>query len=253
MTSAFSAFANEGLRMRPYYVSRITDRGGNVVEETRPAAKDAIRADTAYIMTSLLKGGGGARHRGPGPRVKRPIAGKTGTTNDYTDGWFSSATEPSLAAGVWVGFDEKRESLGRGSDGAHTALPIWMDFWGTVMKDRPVDDYPVPANIVFVPRRRRRPAGQPGRRASTWKPSWRGPSRGRAAWRWRAARERDEPSPGDDAGNLRREAEERFRALVERLGRHHPASTPRARSSTRAGRRSASSASRPRSARAATP
>jgi penicillin-binding protein 1A len=150
MTAAFSAFANEGLRMRPYYVSRITDREGNVVEETRPAAKDAIRADTAYIMTSLLKGvverGTAARARA----LKRPIAGKTGTTNDYTDGWFIGY-EPSLAAGVWVGFDEKRESLGRGSDGAHTALPIWMDFWGTVMKDRPVDDYPVPANIVFVP------------------------------------------------------------------------------------------------------
>jgi penicillin-binding protein 1A len=150
MTAAFSAFANEGLRMKPYYISRITDREGNVVEESRPVAKDAIRADTAYLMTSLLRGvverGTAARARA----LKRPIAGKTGTTNDYTDGWFIGY-EAGLAAGVWVGFDEKRESLGRGADGAHTALPIWMQFWAATMKDKPVTDYPVPANIVFVP------------------------------------------------------------------------------------------------------
>ncbi|PYQ16231.1 MAG: penicillin-binding protein [Acidobacteria bacterium] len=150
MTAAFSAFANEGLRMKQYYIARITDREGNVIEESRPVAKDAIRADTAYIMTSLLKGvverGTAARARA----LRRPIAGKTGTTNDYTDGWFIGY-EPSLAGGVWVGFDEKRETLGRGADGAHTALPIWMEFWAAATKDRPVDDYPVPANIVFVP------------------------------------------------------------------------------------------------------
>jgi penicillin-binding protein 1A len=150
MTAAFGAFANEGLRMKPYYITRITDREGNVIEESRPVAKDAIRADTAYLMTSLLKGvverGTAARARA----LKRPIAGKTGTTNDYTDGWFIGY-EPGLAAGVWVGFDEKRESLGRGADGAHTALPIWMQFWASAMNDKPITDYPVPANIVFVP------------------------------------------------------------------------------------------------------
>jgi len=150
MTAAFSAFANEGLRMKPYYITRITDREGNVIEESRPVAKDAIRADTAYLMTSLLKGvverGTAARARA----LKRPIAGKTGTTNDFTDGWFIGY-EPGLAAGVWVGFDEKRESLGRGNDGGRTALPIWMQFWAAAMKDKPVTDYPVPANIVFVP------------------------------------------------------------------------------------------------------
>jgi penicillin-binding protein 1A len=150
MTSAFSSFANQGLRMKPMYVTRITDRDGNAIEESHPTAKDAIRADTAYLMTSLLRG---VVERGTAVRarsLKRPICGKTGTTNDYTDGWFIGF-EPSLVAGVWVGFDEKKDSLGRGADGAHTALPIWMDFWGTVMKDRPIEDFPVPANIVFVP------------------------------------------------------------------------------------------------------
>ena len=56
-----------------------------------------------------------------------------------------------LAAGVWVGFDEKRESLGRGQDGAHSALPIWIDFWKEAMKDKPIEDFPIPGNIVFVP------------------------------------------------------------------------------------------------------
>lgn len=150
MVSAFATFANQGLRMKPAYIARITDRDGNVIEEPRPVAKDAIRADTAYIMTSLLKGvverGTAARARS----LKRPIAGKTGTTNDYTDGWFVGF-EPALACAVWVGFDEKKDTLGRGSDGAHTALPIWMEFWAEAMKGKPIEDFPVPANIVFVP------------------------------------------------------------------------------------------------------
>jgi penicillin-binding protein 1A len=52
---------------------------------------------------------------------------------------------------VWVGFDEKKDSLGRGQDGAHVALPIWIEFWKEAMKDRPIEDYPIPGNIVFVP------------------------------------------------------------------------------------------------------
>jgi penicillin-binding protein 1A len=150
MTAAFASFANQGLRMKPMYITRITDRDGNIIEEPRPVAKDAIRADTAYLLTSLLRG---VTERGTAARarsLKRTLAGKTGTTNDYTDGWFIGF-EPSLAAGVWVGFDEKKESLGRGQDGGRTALPIWMEFWAEAMKDKPVEDFAVPANIVFLP------------------------------------------------------------------------------------------------------
>ena len=150
MTSAFSAFANQGLRMKPQIITRITDRDGNIVEETRPAAKDAIRADTAYLMTYLLRG---VVQRGTAARaasLKRPIAGKTGTTNDFTDAWFVGF-EPSMAAGVWVGYDDKRKSLGRREEGSRAALPIWMDFWAEVMKDKPVEDFSIPANIVFLP------------------------------------------------------------------------------------------------------
>jgi len=150
MTSAYAAFANQGLRMKPLLVERITDRDGNVIEEARPQARDAIRADTAFILTTLLRG---VVQRGTAARaasLKRPIAGKTGTTNDNTDAWFIGF-EPSLAAGVWVGFDEKKDSLGRDETGGHAALPIWMDFWGPTMKDKPVEDFSIPGNIVFVP------------------------------------------------------------------------------------------------------
>lgn len=150
MTAAYAAFANQGLRMKPTLITRITDRDGNMIEESRPQAKDAIRADTAYLMTSLLRG---VAERGTAARaraLKRPIAGKTGTTNDFTDAWFIGY-EPSLAAGVWVGFDEKKDSLGNDETGGHAALPIWMEFWKEATKDMPIEDYPIPGNIVFVP------------------------------------------------------------------------------------------------------
>src|SRR5688500_9671549 len=161
MTSAYAAFANQGLRMKPYMITKITDRDGNIIEEGRPAARDAIRADTAYIMTSLLRG---VVQRGTAARassLNRHIAGKTGTTNDMTDAWFIGF-EPSLSAGVWLGYDDKRKTLGRHEEGSRAALPIWMDFWAQVMKDRPVEEFAVPGNIVFVPVDRAGYAGLPG-------------------------------------------------------------------------------------------
>ena len=149
MVSAYSAFPNQGIRMRPYSVTKVTDRDGNLLEETHPKAASAIRADTAYIVTSLLQGvvqrGTAAR----AARLGRPLAGKTGTTNDYTDAWFIGF-DPGLAAGVWVGFDEKR-SLGEKEVGARTALPAWIGFMSEVRENQPVEDFSVPSNIVFVP------------------------------------------------------------------------------------------------------
>ncbi len=161
MTSAFATFANQGLRMKPYLITRITDREGNIVEEARPQARDAIRADTAFVLTNLLRG---VVERGTAVRarsLKRPIAGKTGTTNDFTDAWFIGY-EPALAAGVWVGFDEKKDSLGKDETGGHAALPIWMDFWSAVRKDAPIEEYPIPGNIVFVPVDEMGRPGRPG-------------------------------------------------------------------------------------------
>jgi penicillin-binding protein 1A len=161
MTAAYGTFANQGLRMTPMLILRITDRDGNTIEENRPKAQDSVRADTAYLMTSLLRGvvehGTATRARA----LKRPVSGKTGTTNDYTDAWFIGF-EPSLAAAVWVGYDDKRESLGKKEEGARAALPIWMDFWSQAMKDRPVEQYPIPGNIVFVPVDEMGRPGRPG-------------------------------------------------------------------------------------------
>ena len=150
MVGAYATFANQGLRMKPFLIERITDRDGNVVEQATPRATDALRADTAFIITSLLRGVVERGTAGRARRLKRPIAGKTGTTNDFTDAWFIGF-EPTLAAGVWVGFDEKKNSLGKGETGAEAALPIWMDFWAAISADRTVEEFPIPGNIVFVP------------------------------------------------------------------------------------------------------
>jgi penicillin-binding protein 1A len=179
MTAAYASFPNQGLRMDPRFITRITDRDGNIVDETRPHATEAIRADTAFIMTSLLQG---VVQRGTAVRARqlgRPIGGKTGTTNDWTDGWFVGF-EPTLAAGVWVGFDAKRNSLGKGHDGGHSALPIWIDFWKEATDGTEIISYPVPANIVLVPvdaRGHRVAPGQGGRlepfvTGSEPRPSW---------------------------------------------------------------------------------
>ena len=174
MVGAFATFANQGLRMKPMLVTRITDRDGNVIEENRPQAKDAIRADTAYIMTSLLRG---VVERGTAVRakaLKRPIAGKTGTTNDFTDAWFIGF-EPSLCAGVWVGFDEKKDSLGKDETGGHAALPIWLDFWKPITEEKPIEEYPSPPTSSSCPSTRWAAPATPACPACRWRPSWRAP------------------------------------------------------------------------------
>jgi penicillin-binding protein 1A len=149
MVSAYSAFANQGIRMQPLFITKVTDRDGNVLEETFPKAASAIRADSAYIIANLLRGvvqrGTAAR----ASRLGRPLAGKTGTTDDYTDAWFIGF-DPTLVAGTWVGFDQKI-SLGERETGARAALPQWIDFMEFALKDKPIEDFPVPSNIVFVP------------------------------------------------------------------------------------------------------
>jgi len=125
-TSAFSVFPNDGVRVTPRYITKVTDYEGRVMEEDYPEVKDVIGARTARIMTSMLRevvlhGTGIAASR-----MKYPLGGKTGTTNDFTDAWFIGFS-PAMTTGVWIGYDEKK-SLGAKETGAHAALPIWMDF-----------------------------------------------------------------------------------------------------------------------------
>lgn len=148
MVRAYGAFANQGLMMEPVYVEKILDRDGNLLEQNLPRAKEVMRADIAYLMTDVLQG---VIRRGTAVKakaLKRPLAGKTGTTDDCTDAWFIGYT-PTLICGVWVGFDEKK-TLGKKETGAEAALPIWIDFMQTVLKDQPVEEFQATSNIITV-------------------------------------------------------------------------------------------------------
>jgi penicillin-binding protein 1A len=138
-TSAYSVFPNDGVRVTPRYITRVTDYEGRVLEEDFPEVKDVISQRTARIMTSMLRevvlhGTGIAAAKLP-----FPVAGKTGTTNDFTDAWFVGFT-PTMSCGVWVGYDEKK-SLGAKETGAHAALPIWMNFMTAAMAGKDVGDF----------------------------------------------------------------------------------------------------------------
>ena len=107
MTSAYSVFPNQGVRMAPYSILKVTDREGNLLEENRPEAQDAIRADTAYVMTSLLRGVVEHGTAVKAAALKWPVAGKTGTTDDFSDAWFIGF-DPDITIGVWLGYDQKQ-------------------------------------------------------------------------------------------------------------------------------------------------
>jgi penicillin-binding protein 1A len=163
LTSAYSVFPNHGIRMVPYSVISITDREGTLLEENRPTPRDAIRADTAYVMTNLLRG---VVLRGTGAAANAldwPLAGKTGTVDDYTDAWFIGF-DPNVTVGVWLGRDEKKP-IGPGETGTTAALPMWIEFMKSYIELRGNREQPPafepPGNIVFmaVDRNTGEPAG----------------------------------------------------------------------------------------------
>jgi penicillin-binding protein 1A len=152
VTSAYSAFPNQGMRMVPYSVVSVSDREGNRLQENRSEPREAVRADTAFVMTNLLRG---VVQRGTAAQAASldwPLAGKTGTVDDYTDAWFIGF-DPNITVGVWVGYDEKK-AIGNGETGATAALPIWMDFMRGYIEaygDRTnPPEFEPPGNIVFV-------------------------------------------------------------------------------------------------------
>jgi penicillin-binding protein 1A len=148
ITRAYSVFANGGQLVRPFFVKRVLDRNGEVLEEHQPEAETVLSKETCYIMTDLLQA---VVQEGTGWRVKalkRPAAGKTGTTNDLKDAWFVGYT-PGLATGVWVGYDDQKP-MGKGETGSRAASPIWLSFMSQVLEGRPPLDFPVPEGIVFA-------------------------------------------------------------------------------------------------------
>jgi penicillin-binding protein 1A len=152
VTSAFSAFPNHGIRMEPYFAESITDRDGSLLEERRPQPKDAIRADTAYVMTNLLEGVVKHGTAAAASALKWPLAGKTGTVDDNTDAWFIGF-DPNITVGVWMGHDEKKP-IGGNETGTTAALPMWIDFMKAYIdlygdRENP-PQFESPGNIVFM-------------------------------------------------------------------------------------------------------
>lgn len=148
-TSAYSVFPDDGVRLVPRLVTKVTDYDGRVLEEDYPDVKDVISARTARIMTSMLEA---VVQHGTGiaaTKLKVPLGGKTGTTNDFTDAWFVGFS-PGITAGVWMGYDEKR-SLGAKETGAHAALPIWMQFMSAALAGKDPGEFQPPPDLPQKP------------------------------------------------------------------------------------------------------
>ncbi len=148
ITQAYGTFANAGIQTKPVLIRRIVDRENRVIKETYPALRHALRADTAYLVTSLLSAvvteGTGFSAR----EIGYPLAGKTGTTNNYYDAWFIGYS-PHVVTGVWVGVDQT-EPIFPEATGASAALPIWKGYMNRIVRDYNPDPFPVPEGIEFA-------------------------------------------------------------------------------------------------------
>jgi penicillin-binding protein 1A len=139
-TSAFTVFPDDGIHIEPHYIRRVTSYDGAILEEPRPQVTDVVPPEVARTMVAMLEE---VVQFGTGVRAKelgRPSAGKTGTTNDFTDAWYIGFT-PQITAGVWVGNDDKRISLGKKETGARAALPIWLEFMQQAVQGTPVENF----------------------------------------------------------------------------------------------------------------
>ncbi len=148
LTNVYAVFANGGNRIAPVFVLRVEDRDGNVLEEAASTAEPVLSPDTAYLATSLLET---VVNAGTATSIKalgRPVAGKTGTTNDLRDAWFMGFTRDFIT-GVWVGYDQERP-LGKRETGGRAAAPIWLDFMTRAQKDLPIRGFEAPEGIVFA-------------------------------------------------------------------------------------------------------
>jgi penicillin-binding protein 1A len=193
MTAGYSVFANGGKEVRPTLIDRIQNRYGQTIFKHEDRLCEGCDADswhgqdepqvvdnaeqvldpmTAFQMTSMLEG---VVQRGTGTSAKaigKPVAGKTGTTNDYNDAWFVGYS-PDLVCGVWVGYDTPR-SLGEGETGGSLAAPVFTEFMQQALSDKPPIPFRVPPGMNFIPIDRhtglRAEAGDPGTILEAFKP-----------------------------------------------------------------------------------
>ncbi|ALA60701.1 penicillin-binding protein 1A [Nitrospira moscoviensis] len=148
LTSVYGVFLNKGSKAEPFAIKAAQDNTGKVLETTEPEPREVISKETAYLITNMMED---VVQKGTGQAAKsldRPIAGKTGTTNDYINAWFIGGT-PNLVTGVYVGFDDRR-SLGESETGARAALPIWLAFMKEALKQLPVVPFEIPDGVTFV-------------------------------------------------------------------------------------------------------
>lgn len=149
MVSAYATFASGGVKATPYVITKITDKDGRILEQNIPQQKEVLSPQICYVMTNMLKS---VVERGSGwyaRYLNRPCAGKTGTTNEGSDVWFIGYT-PQLAAGVWVGYDDRSISLGDRITGGNLACPIWTKFMKEALAGKPIVDFSQPDNIDWA-------------------------------------------------------------------------------------------------------
>jgi len=151
MASAFATFATEGIRHKPYWIERIEDARGRILEEHLVSGERVLNPEWSYQIVDMMRG---VVDHGSGAVVRRlgfslPAAGKTGTTNRYKDAWFTGFT-PTLSTSVWVGFDKERplrDRNGVGITGGRGAAPVWANFMKKAMEGEPAREFKVPENI----------------------------------------------------------------------------------------------------------
>jgi len=165
IVTAYSTIANRGTHIKPLDILKVTDKNENTIEQNFPERSVAISEETAYLITNMMEDvvdNGTAKRLRWHHDFRYPIAGKTGTTNDFTDAWFCGFT-PKIAVVVWVGLKDPRYKLGPGATGSNTALPLWGDFITMVYKKLKWDseDFVVPEGIVEIEtcRESMKPAG----------------------------------------------------------------------------------------------
>ncbi len=148
-TSAYSVFPSDGVHITPRYITKVTDYEGRTLEENFPDVKDVVSARTARTMTAMLREVVLHGTAIAASAMKYPLAGKTGTTNNFTDAWFVGFS-PSITCGVWIGYDEKK-FLGAKETGSRAALPIWMGFMKVALAGKDPGDFQPPSEGVPNP------------------------------------------------------------------------------------------------------
>ncbi|MCE1165906.1 MAG: penicillin-binding protein, partial [Bacteroidetes bacterium] len=153
MTNAFGTFANEGIWVEPIAITKIEDRNGNIIEQSTPETREVLSEETAYIMSDMMEG---VVNSGTAASIRqffhRPAAGKTGTSQNFTDAWFIGYT-PQFVAGCWLGFDDARIKFGGAyGQGGKAAAPIWGRFMKLLYSDEnfdfPVQYFLMPSNVT---------------------------------------------------------------------------------------------------------